>query len=158
IVMADPTVSAVAYAVGDWEDWLSVKLAPADGGAATAAEVIAGLEPRLAQLPGVKTYLQPVQDFWLGGRQGHAQYQYSLLGENVDELNRWVPVVRERLLRLPELKDVSSYRSDQGIEARLHINRDRAAQLGISAQDIGETLYSAFGKRQAATIYSAVGQ
>jgi multidrug efflux pump subunit AcrB len=158
IIMADPAVAEVAYSVSDWDDWLSVNLKPAEQRNATAEGVVARLDARLQRLPGVKTYLQPVQDFWLGGQQGHAQYQYSLLGEDVDELNRWVPIVRDRLLRLPELKDVGSYRADQGLEARLHLDRDRAAQLGISAQDIAETLYSAFGQRQVAMIYGAVGQ
>src|SRR5712691_9235566 len=158
IIMTDPAVADVAYAIGDWGDWLSVNLTPVEQRGANSEDVIARLEARLAQLPGVKTYLQPAQDFWLGGRQGHGQYQYSLLGENVDELNRWVPIVRDRLLQLPELKDVSTYRADQGIEARLQIDGDRAAALGISAQDIGETLYNAFGQRQLATIYGAVNQ
>jgi multidrug efflux pump subunit AcrB len=158
VIMADPAVSDVAYGTNDWGDWLSVNLKRAEAGKENAEDVIARLETGLAPLPGVKTYLQPVQDFWLGGQQGHAQYQYSLLGENVDELNHWVPIVRDKLLRLPELKDVSTYRADQGIEARLQIDRDRAAQLGISPRDIGETLYNALGHRQVATIYGAVGQ
>jgi len=158
IIMADPAVADVAYSVSTWDDWLSVNLKPAEQRMGSSKDVITGLEAGLARLPGVKTHLQPVEDFWLGGQQGHAQYQYSLLGENIDELNHWVPIVRDKLLHLPELKDVGTYRADQGVEARLHIDRDRAAQLGIAPQHIGETLYNAFGQRQAATIYGAIGQ
>ena len=158
IIMADPAVAEVGYGIGEWDDWLSVNLRPAKQRNATVQEIIARLEPKLARLPRTKTYLQPLQDFWLGGEQGYAQYQYALLDENVDELVHWLAVVREKLRQLPELEDVGSHLQHEGIEARLMIDRDRAAHLGISAQDISDTLYNAFGLRQVGRIYGALDQ
>src|SRR5258708_11362510 len=67
-------------------------------------------------------------------------------------------MVRERLRRIPELKDVESYVASHGGEAELRIDRDRAAQLGVSPKLIAETLYDAFGQRQIATVYGASDQ
>src|SRR5262249_17937116 len=130
-ILSDPDVKDVAYTVSDWDDWLSVNLKPADQRETTTSEVVERLHLRLARLPGVTTYLHPVQDFWLGGRQGYAQYQYTVLDEDWDELQHWVPIIRDKLLRLPELRDVGTYQQDRGVEARLKIDRDRGASLGV---------------------------
>jgi len=99
-----------------------------------------------------------VQDFWIGGRQGYAQYQYTLLGEDWDEVSRWITILRDKLRQLPELKDVATYAEDRGLEAELRIDRDRAAQLGLSPKGISEALYNAFGQRQIVTLSGAVDQ
>jgi hydrophobe/amphiphile efflux-1 (HAE1) family protein len=159
IILSDPAVTSVAAAITSWgDDWLDINLKPFEERKATASEVIERLRPQLGTLVGVTTHLHPIQDFWMGGRQGYGQYEYTLQGEDWDELSRWVPIVRERLRRLPELKDVESYVASHGVEAELRIDRDRAAQLGVSPKLIAETLYDAFGQRQIATVYGATDQ
>jgi hydrophobe/amphiphile efflux-1 (HAE1) family protein len=157
-IMADPAVKSVASAILTWGNWLYVDLKPLQQRGMTADQVAERLKARLSHIPGVTTHLHPVQDFWLGGLQGYSQYQYTLQSENWDELSHWVPIVREKLRGLPELRDVSTYQESRGLEAELQIERDRGAQLGVSPKLIEETLYDAFGQRQIAMLYGPTEQ
>jgi hydrophobe/amphiphile efflux-1 (HAE1) family protein len=158
IILSDPAVKNVGSAITASENWLYVDLKPWKGRKATTAEVADRLKMRLAQLPGVTTHLQPVQDFWISGRQGYAQYQYTLQGEDWDQVSRWAIILRDKLRQLPELKDVDTYEEERALEAELQIDRDQAAQLGISPRRISDTLYDAFGQRQIAMLPGAVDQ
>jgi hydrophobe/amphiphile efflux-1 (HAE1) family protein len=158
IILSDPAVSSVGFAITTWGNWIYVNLKPLGERTESAIEVIDRLQPRLSSLPGGATYLHPVQDFWIGGRQGYAQYEYTLQGEGWDELSRWVPKVRDKLRQLPELKDVGTYQERRRLEAQLLVDRDRAARLGVSPKLIDETLYDAFGQRQVGTLYRGVDQ
>jgi len=157
-ILSDPAVTNVGSAITQSENWLYVDLKPLEDRRTTTAEVVDRLKMRLARLPGVTTHLQAVQDFSIGGRQGYAQYQYTLQGENWDEVSRWAVILRDKLQHLAELKDVETYEEDRGLEAELQIDRDRTAQLGISPRRISETLYDAFGQRQIATLPGGVDQ
>jgi multidrug efflux pump len=121
-------------------------------------EVIARLRPKLAQVPGGRLYLAAVQDLRAGGRQSNAQYQYTLQSENVQDLYTWTPKLVDALERNPVLTDVSSDQQQRGLETYLNIDRDTTARLGVSPQQIDNTLYDAFGQRQVSTIYSAINQ
>jgi multidrug efflux pump len=121
-------------------------------------EVIARLRPKLAQVPGGRLYLAAVQDLRAGGRQSNAQYQYTLQSENVQDLYTWTPKLVEALEQSPVLKDVSSDQQQRGLETYLDIDRDTTARLGITPQQIDNTLYDAFGQRQVSVIYSAINQ
>ena len=121
-------------------------------------EVIARLRPKLAQVPGGRLYLAAVQDLRAGGRQSNAQYQYTLQSENVQDLYTWTPKLVDALEHNPVLTDVSSDQQQRGLETYLDIDRDTTARLGISPQQIDNTLYDAFGQRQVSTIYSAINQ
>jgi multidrug efflux pump len=121
-------------------------------------EVIARLRPKLAQVPGGRLYLAAVQDLRAGGRQSNAQYQYTLQSENVQDLYTWTPKLVDALEHNSVLTDVSSDQQQRGLETYLDIDRDTTARLGISPQQIDNTLYDAFGQRQVSTIYSAINQ
>jgi multidrug efflux pump len=123
-----------------------------------ADQVIARLRGRLAAVPGAPTFLQAVQDVRTGGRAGNAQYQYTLQGDNVTELDAWGPRVVQRLRTLPQLADVNSDQQDQGRQSSLVIDRRTASRLGITAQRIDDTLYDAFGQRQVSTMYTPLNQ
>jgi multidrug efflux pump len=124
----------------------------------TADEVIARLRPQLAQLPGGRLYLAAVQDLRAGGRQSNAQYQYTLQSENVQDLYIWTPKLVDALDHNSVVTDVSTDQQQRGLETYLTIDRDTTARLGITPQQIDNTLYDAFGQRQVSTIYSAINQ
>jgi multidrug efflux pump len=109
-------------------------------------------------VPGATLVLQPVQDVRVGGRGSAAQYQYTLQGDNSEELLEWAPRVLQRLRRLPELTDVNSDQQNKGLQAKLVIDRATAARLGITPQMIDDTLYDAFGQRPVSTMYTQLNQ
>jgi multidrug efflux pump len=120
--------------------------------------VIARLRSTLAQIPSGRLYLVAIQDLHAGGRQSNAQYQYTLLSENVEELYAWTPKLVEAVEHNSILTDVSSDQQQQGLETYLDIDRDAAARFGVSPLQIDNTLYDAFGQRQVSVIYSAINQ
>ena len=119
----------------------------------TADDVINRLRGKLAVVPGATLFLQSAQDLTIGGRQSNAQYQYTLQGEDLNELNTWAPQLLAKMRGLQELRDVNTDQQDKGLQARLVIDRDTASRLGVQAQDIDNALYDAFGQRQVSTMY-----
>ncbi len=124
----------------------------------TADNVINRLRGKLAVVPGATLYLQSAQDLTIGGRQSNAQYQYTLQGEDLNELNSWAPRLLAKMRVLQELRDVNTDQQDRGLQAQLVIDRDTAGRLGVAAQDVDNALYDAFGQRQVSTIYRPLNQ
>jgi multidrug efflux pump len=124
----------------------------------TADDVINRLRGKLSIVPGATLLLQSAQDLTIGGRFGAAQYQYTLQGENLDELNNWSPQLLRKMRNLTELQDVNTDQQDKGLQAKLVIDRDTASRLGVAAQDIDNALYDAFGQRQVSTMYRPLNQ
>ncbi|HEY6768356.1 MAG TPA: multidrug efflux RND transporter permease subunit [Candidatus Sulfotelmatobacter sp.] len=124
----------------------------------SADDVINRLRGKLAVVPGATLYLQSAQDLTIGGRQSNAQYQYTLQGENLSDLNNWAPRLLQKMRTLKELRDVNTDQQDQGLVAQLVIDRDTASRLGVAAQDIDNALYDAFGQRQVSTMYRPLNQ
>jgi multidrug efflux pump len=123
-----------------------------------ASDVIRRLQPKLAEVPGITLYMQPVQDLTVEDRVSRTQFQYSLEDPNGDELNVWAPRVVEALRRRPELADVSSDQQDEGLATALTIDRRTAARLGVTPQMIDDTLYDAFGQRLISTMFTQLNQ
>jgi multidrug efflux pump len=124
----------------------------------TADNVINRLRGKLAVVPGATLYLQSAQDLTIGGRQSNAQFQYTLQGEDLNELNSWAPKLLAKMRVLQELRDVNTDQQDRGLQAQLVIDRDTAGRLGVAAQDVDNALYDAFGQRQVSTIYRPLNQ
>ena len=135
-----------------------VALKPREERGLAADQVIARLRGKLAAVPGAPTFLQAVQDLRVGGRASNAQYQYTLQGEDVAELNAWAPRVAERLRTLPQLVDFSSDQQNQGRQSSVVIDRRTASRLGLTPALIDDTLYDAFGQRQVSTTYTPLNQ
>jgi multidrug efflux pump subunit AcrB len=124
----------------------------------TADDVINRLRGKLAVVPGATLILQSAQELTIGGRNGNAQYQYTLQSANLDDLNTWAPRLLQKLKTLPELRDQNSDQQDKGLQAKLVIDRDTASRLGISPQTLDNALYDAFGQRQVSTMYRPLNQ
>jgi multidrug efflux pump len=123
-----------------------------------AVRVIARLRNKLSNVAGARLFLQPVQDLRIGGRQGNAQYQYTIQADTLEELETWVPRITDALQNVPELLDVNSDRQEAGLDIELQIDRATASRLGVTATQIDNTLYDAFGQRQVSTIYKDLNQ
>jgi multidrug efflux pump len=135
-----------------------ISLKPFDERKSSIGEVIARLRKKLIHLPGALTILQPVQDLRIGGRLTGAQYQYTLQGDNLEDLVAWSPRILQRLRTLSTLVDVNSDQQNKGREANLVIDRTTASRLGITPQTIDDALYDAFGQRQVAITYTLLNQ
>jgi multidrug efflux pump len=135
-----------------------VMLKPMKERGISAGQVNDRIRAKTARIPGAVLGLQAVQDLRIGGRGSNALYQYTLKGDNLDELNRWSPRLLRELRQTQGLTDVDSDQSNKGLQARLSIDRTTAARLGITLQQIDDTLYDAFGQRQVSTIYKSLNQ
>jgi HAE1 family hydrophobic/amphiphilic exporter-1 len=123
-----------------------------------AAVVVQQLRRDLSVIPGLIAYPQQPPSIRIGGQQTKALYQFSLVDSDLDELYRVAREVETKFRALPELVDVNSDLQITSPQVRVDIQRDRAAALGITPQQIEDALYSAFGTRQVSTIYTPTNQ
>ena len=165
IVRADPAVAAVASFVGAGAinptpntGRLTIALTPRRDRAADAAAIAARLQTRLAAIPGLTVFMQPVQDIQIGTRISRTQFQYTLIDTDRAELATWAPRLLERLRAAPALRDVATDQQDSGFSTFIRIDRDAAMRLGVSMQAVQDTLYDAFGQRQISTIFTQANQ
>ena len=120
--------------------------------------VIDRLRPKLAKITGVSLFLNPVQDVQIGGRTGNATYQYTLQGDDAAALPKYADQLAAAMKLDPVLTDIDADTEENGVETYLTVDRDKAARLGITAIDVDNILYDAYGQRQVATIYSDLNQ
>ena len=123
-----------------------------------ADQVIGRLRGKLAQLTGATMIMQPVQDLRIGGRPSSSQYQFTLRGDNLGDLNEWGPKLVRAMRAMPELTDIRSDQQNRGLQTGLTIDRDAGARFGISPRQIDDALYDAFGQRQVSVMYRPLGQ
>ncbi len=122
-------------------------------------DVVTGrLRRELSRVPGSRLILVPAQDIRIGGRQTNAAYQYTLQADNTSEVFEWAPKLLAALQRNPALTDVNSDQQQAGLQTEVTIDRATASRLGITTQQIDNTLYDAFGQRSVSTIYNALNQ
>src|SRR5205814_7567637 len=98
----------------------------------SADQVIGRIRGKATRVTGATLFMQAVQDIRVGGRPSSSQYQYTLQGDNLKDLNQWAPRLMRRLQRLPQLRDVSTDQQDRGLEAYLAVERDTASRLGVT--------------------------
>ncbi|HFT6992241.1 TPA: multidrug efflux RND transporter permease subunit [Stenotrophomonas maltophilia] len=106
------------------------------------------LRAKMASVPGITVYMRAAQDINLGAGPSRTQYQYALRGQDSRELSRWAEQLTTRLRGLPQLRDVSNDQQVGASVTRLQIDRTAAARFGLTANDIDQVLYDAFGQRQ----------
>ena len=165
VILEDPAVASLSSYIGVDGDnatlnsgRLLINLKPHAERDVTASQVIDRLRPRLAQIPGIELYLQPVQDLTIEDRVSRTQFQFTLESPDDQLLQQWTPRLVEALSQQPELRDVASDLQNRGLQVYLNIDRDAAARLGVSVTDIDNALYDAFGQRQISTIYTQASQ
>jgi multidrug efflux pump len=120
--------------------------------------VLARLQRRANDMPGMTLYLQPVQDLSIDSSVSRTQYQFTLQSTNPDDLSEWVPKLVQRLQKVPSLADVASDLQDKGLQAYVNIDRDTASRLGVTTAAIDNALYDAFGQRLISTIFTQTNQ
>ena len=160
IVRADPDVQDVISFIGATgfspapnRGRFFVQLKPFDQRKRSANDIIQDLRPKVAKVPGMRTFFQPLQNIQLGGRISLAQYQYTVQGPDLDELYHYGPLMQERLAQIPGVLDVNSDLQLLNRLAVIDIDRDKASLLGITVDQVRNTFYSAFAFRQVNTIY-----
>ncbi len=166
VIRADPAVENVSAAVGGGGFFgssanvrLQISLVPeAQRPGVKANDVINRLRRPLTAVSGVQTFMRPVSDIVVGGRQGNSSYQYVLLSPNIEELFTWSEALVRQLRTVPQVADISSDQQRTGLVSRLIIDRDAAARLGVSIAAFGTALNNAFSQRQVSTIYRSRNQ
>ncbi len=161
IIQADPAVKTVTGSVGGGGYGpsgstatanLTIALKPLAERRISADRIIARLRPKMNEVKGVATYLQAVQDIRGGGRSANSQYQWTLLGDDLSELQTWSQKLRTALQGLPEITDVDTDLQPGGLEADLIVDRDSASRLGLSEIQIDNALGDAFAQAQVSNI------
>ncbi|GEP56678.1 multidrug efflux RND transporter permease subunit [Reyranella soli] len=165
IVQKDPAVSGVVGFVGSTGGNSSentarmfIQLKPFGERSASAQQIIQRLRPKVAEVPGVRFFMQAGQDINVGGRLSKTEFQYTLTSTDSEELNHWAPIIEQAMAKLPGLQDVTSDQQIASPHLSIDIDRDSASRLGLSLAQIDQTLYDAFGQRQVATIYASSTQ
>ena len=162
LVLQDPAVDTATSFVGGGGGSSTARmfaqLKPLEERKMSSDEVIARIRRKAAKIPGASLFMQSVQDLTIGGRFGAAQYQYTLQAEKLDDLNEWAPKLLEAIKKIPGINDANSDQQVRGLQSTLVIDRDTASRLGVSLQDVDNTLSDAFGQRQVSNIYKGLNQ
>ncbi|KAF1007134.1 MAG: Multidrug resistance protein MdtC [Luteibacter sp.] len=166
MLLADPDVKAVGSRLGTSRTGstgsFNIELKTvADGRKDTTFDALARLSAKANRYPDLNLRLRPIQDLLTGGGGGSSQggqYSVSLKGNDVGELQIWLPKLVDALKKSPVLKDVGSDIDAAGLRQNMVIDRDTAGRLGVGIGDIDGALYNAFGQRAVSTIYSDINQ
>ncbi|MFZ3266281.1 MAG: efflux RND transporter permease subunit [Terriglobales bacterium] len=161
VIKADPAVYHVnAYTGSGNGGFIYIALKPLNQRPpkSSAMEVINRLRPKLNRLPVAQAFLQAAQDIRIGGRASAALYQYTIQADNVDDLNKWGPILLANMKTLPGLQDVNSDQQNGGLQTYLTYDRTSAARLAFTPQQLDSTLYSAFGQEETSVIFKPLNQ
>jgi len=164
IVMADAAVASVASTAGAGalspinQGLLFITLKPLGERQQTTAHVIDRLRDKLSTVPGIQVFLAARQEIGGGARKNKAQYEFTLWGPDLDELQRWAPHVVERVKQTPGVTDVAADSEQGGLQATIAIDRTKAARLGLRVRDVDDALADAFAQRQVSIIYTQRNQ
>ena len=165
IVAEDPNVESFMSFVGPGgarvsgnSGFMFIRLKPRDQRRIDADGVIQKLRPKVSQVPGIMMFLQNPPPVRIGGQLTKAQYQFTLQSPDTDELYRAVSLMMEKMSKVPELQDVTSDLQITNPQVDVKIDRDKASAVGLTAQQIEDALYYAYGSRQVSTIYAPNNQ
>ncbi len=164
-ILQDPDVTSLSSFIGvDGTNAtlnsgrMLINLVPHAERSGTLQQTMARLSERTRDVPGIVLYTQPVQELTIEDRVSRTQYQFTLTSPDTELLSEWNDKLVARLAELPELSEVASDLQQQGQQAYVDVDRDAAARLGVSMSDIDNALYSAYGQRQIATLFTQSNQ
>lgn len=165
ILRRDPNIAAINSTIGSGGPNASanlgrifIRLKPRSDRPLSADQVIQELRPKLAQIPGIKTFLQNPPAINIGGQQTKAQYQFTLTSPSFAQLQQASPKLEAALLKLPELQDVNSDLQINNPQVQVNVNRQQAEFLGLDMTQIQTALGYAYGTRQVSTIDASDSQ
>ena len=164
-VRADPDVTGVVSVIGvspinatPNAGRLVISLKPRDERHAHIDEIVARLKRAVTGVAGMTVYFQATQDIQISTRVSRAQYQYTLVSTERDEVIEWADKLVRGLRGNPALREVASEAQEGGPRVRVDVDREQAGRLGVSMQSVTDTLNDAFGQRQISTIYGQANQ
>jgi HAE1 family hydrophobic/amphiphilic exporter-1 len=165
IVRQDPNVDSFVSTAGAGGPSLTgnlgrifVNLKPRSQRKLNADEIIQELRPKLANIPGIQAFLQNPPPIRIGGQLTKGQYQFTLQSPEIKELYEYAPKLEAKIRELPGLQDVNSDLQIKNPQVNIEIDRDKASALHVTANQIEDALYSAYGARQISTIYTPINQ
>ena len=164
-IRSDPDVTGVVSVIGvspinatPNAGRLAITLKPRDDRKAHVDEIVARLKQTVADIPGMTVYFQATQDIQISTRASRAQYQYTLMSTDRDEVVEWADKLVRRLRSNPTFQEVASEAQEGGPRVQVDVDREQAGRLGVSMQSVTDTLNDAFGQRQISTIYGQANQ
>jgi multidrug efflux pump len=165
VIGGDPDVASVISLVGvsninptPNSGQLKITLKPRRARTAGISAIVERLQQAVGSIPGITVYFQPLQDIQISTIISRAQYQYTLVGSDENDVRTWSSRLLEKMRESPELREVVSEAQDGGLRAMVRVNREMASRLGVSMQAINDALNDAFGQRQISTIYAQANQ
>ncbi len=165
IVAQDPNIRSFMSSVGATNSRptqntgsLNLILKPRHERELSADEIIQQLRPKLAEVPGIRVYMQNPPSIRIGGQVTAAQYQYTLQSTDLDELYQWTDTLLGRIRQLPGFIDVTSNLNNRSPVVALNVDRDKIAVLGLTFAQVEDALQNAFSARQISTIYGSTSQ
>ena len=162
IVSEDPNVESLMSSSGGSSMYgaggsntgrLHVSLLPRKDREMGVAEIIGKLRPKINQLPGIRAFISAPQMIRLGARGSKSQYEFTLQGPDTLELYRQGQMLEKEMAKIPVLAEITSDIQVRNPRVNVNIDRDRAASLGLSAEDIEAAIYGAYGPKWVSTIY-----
>ena len=135
-----------------------IALKPLNERKLSADQIINRLRPKLLRVPGARLFLQAQQDVRAGGRNSAAQYQYTMQGDNLQDLLTYAPRMLQAMEKIPLITDANSDQQNGGLQQLVEYDRTTASRFGIAPSLIDSTLYDYFGQRQVSTMYSSINQ
>jgi hydrophobe/amphiphile efflux-1 (HAE1) family protein len=165
IVAADPAVQAFSHSVGvsgsnqtiaNGRFWIALK--KRGDRDVSASQFIDRIRPQLMKVPGIVLYLRAGQDINLSSGPSRAQYQYVLKSNDGPTLSTWTQRLTDKLRTLPAFRDISNDLQLGGSITHISIDRSAAARFGLTASDVDEALYDAFGQRQINEFQTQINQ
>jgi HAE1 family hydrophobic/amphiphilic exporter-1 len=168
ILMKEPNIASIGVNVGQMGNnatggsntgRMFVELKPRAERTVTVDQVIADLRPKLNELPGIRTFMlnQPPINLG-GGGQNRALYQFIMQDTDTDELYRWAPVMEAQIRQSPGFEDVSSDLQLNNPQVSVEMDRDKLSALGLTATQVENALYNAYGTRQVSQIFAPNNQ
>jgi multidrug efflux pump len=164
-IRTDPDVAGVVSIVGVSNinptpnaGQLKITLKPRELRTASVTAIVRRLQSATGAIPGLTVYFQPVQDIQISTIVSRAQYQYTLVGSDENDVRTWAAKLVDKMRDAPELREVVSESQDGGLRAMVRVDRQVASRLGVSMQAINDALNDAFGQRQISTIYAQANQ